>query len=96
MHLKMEALFVWSSILDYDWPRKYPQQFTWKIILKGQKARWAKILKEYDACLWYCKWQYNILVDMLSRMPEINSLAFIEIKSDFLNFMKNQHNQDET
>ena len=42
--------------------------------LKGQKARWAEILQEYDCKLQYCKGCYSIVADALSHMPKINSL----------------------
>ena len=44
------------------------QWFTNQVDLKDQKARWAEILQEYDACLRYCKGQYNVVADALSRM----------------------------
>ena len=47
-----------------------------QIDLKGQKARWAEILQEYDCKLQYCKGRYNVVVDALSGMSEINSLLF--------------------
>ena len=34
--------------------------------LKGQKARWAEILQEYDCKLRYRKGRYNIVADALS------------------------------
>lgn len=56
--------------------------------LKGQKARWVEILQEYDCKLCYKKGRYNIVADDLSHMPEVDSLIFIELKSDFLNSLR--------
>ena len=77
-------------IFDY----KSIKWFTNQQGLKGRKARWAEILQEYDAQLWYYQGQYNIVVDALSRMPKINSLLFMEIKSDFLASLKGKYEHD--
>ena len=46
------------------------QWFTKQTDLKGQKARWAEILQEYDARLRYRTGRYNGIADELSRMPK--------------------------
>ena len=46
------------------------QWFTNQADLKGQKARRAEILHEYDARLRYCNDQFNVVADALSRMPK--------------------------
>ena len=56
----------------------------------------AEILQEYDARLRYRKGRYNVVADALSRMPEINSLAFTEIKSEFLDSLKGLCEHDDT
>ena len=71
-------------VFDHESIKWFPQQTD----LKGRKARWAEILQEYDARLRYCKGRYNVVADALSRMPEINSLAFTKITSDFLDSLK--------
>ena len=62
--------------------------------LKGQKARWAKILQECDCKLRYRKERYNVVADVLSRMPEINSLLFTELKSELLESLIGKCKQD--
>ena len=51
--------------------------------LKGRKARWVEILQDYDYKLRYCQGRYNVVTDALSRVPQINSLSFTKIKSEF-------------
>ena len=72
------------------------QWFTNQADFKGQKARWAEILQEYDARLRYCEGQYNVVSNVLSRMREINSLAFTKITKDFLDSVKGLCEHDET
>ncbi|MCO5569134.1 hypothetical protein L7F22_022842 [Adiantum nelumboides] len=62
--------------------------------LKDQKARWAEILQDYDCKLRYRKGRYNVVADALSRMPQINSLAFTEIKCEFLESLHGRCAQD--
>ncbi|MCO5561329.1 hypothetical protein L7F22_014950 [Adiantum nelumboides] len=68
--------------------------FTQQTDLKGRKARWAEILQEYDAPLRYCKGRYNVVADALSCMPEISSLAFTELTSDFLQSLRGLYEHD--
>ena len=67
-------------VFDHESIKWFPNQMD----LKGRKARWAEILQEYDCQLRYCKGRYNVVADALSQMPEINSLSFTELKSEFL------------
>ena len=39
--------------------------------LKGRKAQWAENLQEFDYQLRYRKGRYNVVVDALSRMPQV-------------------------
>ena len=50
----------------------------------GRKARWTEILQEFDCTLRYCRGRYNMVADALSRMPEVESLSFTELRSDLL------------
>ena len=61
---------------------------------KGQKARWAEILQECDCKLHYRKRRYNIVADALSRMSEINSLLFTELKRKLLESLRGKCKQD--
>ena len=56
----------------------------------------GKILQEYDCKLRYCQGRYNVVVDALSRMPQINSLAFTKIKSEFLESLRGKCAQDQS
>ena len=62
--------------------------------LKGQKARWDEILQGYDCKLRYRKGRYNVVVDALNRMPEINSLLFTELKCKLLESLRGKCEQD--
>ena len=55
--------------------------------LKGHKAKWEEILQDYDCQLRYRKGRYKVVTNALSRMPEINSLSFTELKREFLEFL---------
>ena len=70
--------------------------FTTQTDLKGRKARWAEILQDFDCKLRYRKGRYNVVADALSRMPQVNSLAFTEIKSEFLESLRGKCAQDES
>ena len=70
--------------------------FTNQTDLKGKKSRWAEILQEYDCQLRYRKGRYNVVADALSRMPEINSLSFTELRSDFLDSLKGKCEHDQS
>ena len=64
--------------------------------LKGHKARWAKVLQEFDCNLRYCKGQYNVATDAISHMPEIESLSFIESKISLLDILRSQYEHDQS
>ena len=64
--------------------------------LKGRKARWAEILQDYDYKLRYCQGRYNVVADALSHMPQINSLAFTKIKSEFLESLRGKCAHDQS
>ena len=64
--------------------------------MKGRKARWAKVRQEFDCNLRYWKGQYNVVADALSRMPKIESLSFIEIKSSLLDSLRGQYEHDQS
>ena len=56
----------------------------------------AEILQDYDCKLRYLQGRYNVVADALSRMPQINSLAFTEIKSEFLESLCGKRAQDQS
>ena len=100
LHLDWQALEEWGIqriastysskcyVLGCIWGQEICISQDKLLILRAKnpvRRVWKTFLKEYDACSRYCKGQYNIVVDAPSRMPEINSLAFVEIKSDSLN-----------
>ena len=63
--------------------------------LKGQKARWAEILQEYDCKLQYRKGRcYNVVANALRCMPEINLLLFTQLKSKLLESLRGKCEQD--
>ena len=79
-----------ENVFDHESIKWFPNQTN----LKGRKARWAKILQEYDSQLRYRKVQYNVVVDALSRMLEINSLSFTKLKSEFLKSLRGKCEHD--
>ncbi len=56
--------------------------------LKGRKARWAEILQEFDLQIRYQRGKFNVVVDALSHMPQINELSFTTFKNNFLESLK--------
>ncbi|MCO5582166.1 hypothetical protein L7F22_036056 [Adiantum nelumboides] len=86
--LKKWRHYLYGAQFDIVFDQESIQWFTQQTDLKSRKARWAEILQEYDARLRYRKGRYNVVANTLSKMPEINSLAFTEIKSDFLDSLK--------
>ena len=70
--------------------------FAFQSNLKDTKAKRAKILQEYDCKLRYRQGWYNVVADALSLMPQINSLSFMEIKSEFLESLRGKWAQDES
>ena len=59
--------------------------FTTQKDLTGHKARWAEILQEFvDCTLRYRRGRYNMVAYALSRMSEVESLSFTELRSDLL------------
>ena len=93
--LKKWRHYLYGAQFEIVFDHESIKWFTQQTDLKGRKARWAEILQEYDARLRYRKGRYNIVADALSRMPEINSLVFTEIKSDFLDTLKGLCEHDE-
>lgn len=72
-----------AIVCDHESIKRFPN----KMDLKGRKAKWIEILQEYDCQLQYHKGWYKVVADVLSRMPEINSLSFTELKSKFLEYL---------
>ena len=50
--------------------------------LMGRKARWAKLIQDFDFSIRYRKGSMNTIVDALSCIHEVNMLSFTEIKFD--------------
>ena len=87
---------MYGAEFDVVFDHESIKWFTTQTDLRGRKARWAKILQEYDCKFRYRQGRYNVVADALSRMPQLNSLAFTEIKSEFLASFRGQYAHDQS
>ena len=94
--LKKWRHYLYGATFDVLSDQESIKWFMGQKDLKGQKARWAEVLQEFDCNLRYCKGLYNVVVDVLSHMPEVESLSFIEIKISLLNSLRGQYEHDQS
>ena len=86
--LKKWRHYLYGATFDVLFYQDNIKWFMGQKDLKGRKARWAKVLQEFDCNLRYYKGQYNVVADALSCMPKVESLSFIEIKSSLLDNLR--------
>ena len=82
--LKQWRHYLYGAQFEVVFDHESIKWFTTQKDLKGRKARWAEFLQEFDCTLRYRKGRYNVVADALSRMPEVESLSFTELRSDLL------------
>ena len=87
---------MYGATFDVLFDQESIKWFTGQKDLNGRKTRWAKVLQEFDYNLRYRKGQYNVVMDALSRMPEVESLSFAEIKSSLLDSLCGQYKHDQS
>ncbi|NHV87489.1 Ty3/Gypsy family RNase HI domain-containing protein, partial [Escherichia coli] len=82
--LKKWRHYLYGAEFEIVFDHESIEWFTQQTELKGQKARWAEFLQDFDCTLRYHKGRYNMVADALSHMPEVESLSFTELRSDLL------------
>ena len=82
--LKKWRHYLYGATFEVLFDHESIKWFTSQRDLKGRKARWAEFLQDFDCTLRYRKGRYNVVADALSRMPEVESLSFTELRSDLL------------
>ncbi len=85
---------MYGATFDVLFDQESIKLFTRQKDLKGRKARRAKILREFDLNLRYRQGRYNVVADALSRMPEVEALFLMEIKSSLLDSLCGQYEHD--
>ena len=93
--LKKWRHYLYGATFDVLFYHESIKWFTGQKDLKGRKARWVEIIHEFDCNLRYHKGQYNVVTDALSRMLEVESLSFTEIKSSLLDNLCGEYEHDQ-
>ena len=63
--------------------------------LNSRHAKWVEFLQSFSFVSKYKPRHTNVVANALSRMPDINSLLFMEIKGSFLESLKGKYEHDE-
>ena len=93
--LKKWRHYLYGATFEVLFDHESIKWFTSQRDLKGRKARWAEFLQDFDCTLWYRKGRYNVVVDALSRMPEVESLSFTKLRSDLLASLQGKCEHDQ-